>query len=51
MNGPFVLIIAGIVTSLIFIGLYLTYNEFHQGSPKQQEDGKGELAESPHGHV
>lgn len=32
MNGPFVLIIAGIVISLIFIGLYLTYNEFHQGS-------------------
>jgi hypothetical protein len=50
MSGPFVLIISAIVVSLMFIGLYLTYKEFHQGSPKLQEDGKEELTESPHGH-
>ncbi|MBL4674152.1 MAG: hypothetical protein JKX81_17965 [Arenicella sp.] len=51
MNAPFVLIIAAIVYFLIFTALYLTYREFHDGSPKQQEDGKEELAESPHSHV
>ena len=51
MSVPFVLIIAAIATFLIFTGLYLTYKEFHEGSPKKQEYGKEELANSPHGHV
>lgn len=51
MSAPFFLIIAAIIMSLIFIGLYLTYKEFQQGSPKLQEDGIEELAESPHSHA
>ncbi|MFT4635194.1 MAG: hypothetical protein ACI854_001785 [Arenicella sp.] len=51
MSSNFLLTIAIIVFTLMFIGLLLTYREFHQGAPKKQEDGKEELAESPHSDV
>ena len=48
MNPDFLLTIAVIVFALMFVGLFLTYREFHQGTTKKQEKGQEELRESPH---
>jgi hypothetical protein len=51
MSADFLLTIAIIVFALMFVGLFLTYREFHQGAPKKQEDGQEDLSESPHSDV
>jgi hypothetical protein len=51
MSFKILFIIALVVFVLMAIGLLLTTREFRVGAPKLQEEGKEELAESPHSDV
>ncbi|MFT5572370.1 MAG: hypothetical protein ACI9FR_001293 [Cryomorphaceae bacterium] len=49
MSPDYLLTIAIVVFTLMFVGLVLTYREFHQGAAKRQQEGQEDLRESPHG--